>query len=306
MAQLAQPAVVVTADIGAPRSGARLLVAAPGALTCGPAVAVRCAMSARGLARRAPLMRGRAMLRAARGFAACDVAPAVLTVVRHMASWPVSCAADRARLESVPVGLSCGAVGGLFKASMDTYHVRAVQASASGPGRYGGAVIVRSAAKASVTVVESVAACGRKPFLLADWAQLPPAWLEVEVEASGFVGRSLAALDILRGASVARSDDDGAILIGGNAVVGDDGRLLTVPSLAEAQEWAAGSTEALALLVGYAVGYVGAQRSAKLDASRKATRVVVAKVGERINAGLLGRGQARALQADLDWRQMRL
>lgn len=142
--------------------------------------------------------------------------------------------------------------------------------------------------------------------MLADWAELPPAWLEVEVDASGFVGRSLAALACLRGASVAWRDDDGAILIGGNALIGDDGRLISVSSLADAQAWAAASTEALALIVGYAVGYVGAQRSAKLESSRKATRNVVVKVGERINGGTMGLGQARALQADLDWRQVRL
>lgn len=304
MAQLAQPAVVVGADMGAPRRGARLLSVLPG-LACGPVVDVGVVLSARSAARRVALMRGRAMLGASRGFAACDVAPAIMTLGRRASSWAVPCAAERARLENLPVGMACGAVGGVFKVGMDTYHVHAVPALVGGPGRYAGAMMVRSAASASAAAMSAVA-CGRKPFILADWAQLPPAWLEVEVEASGFVGRSLAALDILRGASVARRDGDGAILIGGNAVIADDGRLLTVPSLAEAQEWAAGATESLALLVGYAVGYVGAQRSAKMDASRKATRVVVAKVGDRINGGLLGRGQARALQADLDWRQSRL
>lgn len=282
------------------------MLAVVGGLACGPVVAVGCSMSVKSAGRRASLIRGRALLSASRGFAACDVAPAVLTMGRRASSWAVPCAAGRARLENLPLGLACGAAGGVFKAGMATYHVQAVQALAGGPGRCGGAMTVRSAAGAGAVVVASVVACGRMPFLLAEWASLPPAWSGVYIAMEGFVGRSLAALDILRGASVARRDDDGAIMIGGNAVIADDGRLLVVPSLAEAQEWAAGATESLALLVGYAVGYVGAQRSAKLDASRKTTRVVVAKVGDRINGGSLGRGQARALQADLDWRQRRL
>ena len=148
--------------------------------------------------------------------------------------------------------------------------------------------------------------CGRSAWALESWADLPGPWASVVVPDVGYVGRSLAALDWLRGAAVEWQEATGRVLVAGRVVIGDDGRPVLVVSSALALGVVVRAAAAIESAIGAAVGLVGSDRGKRMDAVRKGQRGTVAKGARWVGHASLSPGQSRALQAEFNWRERRL
>jgi len=168
----------------------------------------------------------------------------------------------------------------------------------------GGAV--RAAAMVSSVTVGQPSACGRFDRLLEGWSALPAPWEDVAVPAVGYVGRSLAALAVLRGAEVVWSSSDGRVSVGGLVLIADSGQPALAASAAAADAEVVRACKALVVAIGISAGYAGEERRRQQEASRAAHRRIVAKVARWVGDQSLSVGQSRALQAELRFREARL
>lgn len=154
--------------------------------------------------------------------------------------------------------------------------------------------------------VSTSRAAGRVARLLEIWDTLPAPWAAVVVPQVGFVGRSLAALEYLRGAAVAWDAASGAVSVGGQVVVGDDGGTVRASSVEGAAAVIARQCESLAVVVGVAIAHRGELRQAKADRLRKSARIAVGKAARALARGGIEANRARALRAELLWRESRI
>jgi len=154
--------------------------------------------------------------------------------------------------------------------------------------------------------VSASRAAGRVARLLEVWDTLPAPWAAVVVPQVGFVGRSLAALEYLRGAAVGWDAASGAVSVGGQVVVGDDGGTVRAASVEGAAAVIARQCESLAVVVGVAIAHRGEVRQAKADRLRKSARIAVGKAAKALARGGIEANRARALQAELLWRESRI
>lgn len=148
--------------------------------------------------------------------------------------------------------------------------------------------------------------CGRVSWSLESWADLPGPWASVVVPAVGYVGRSLAVLAMLRGASVEWQEASGRVLVGGQVLIGDDGRPVLVGSDQLAMSVVLKGADALESAIGAATTMIGVYREDRMNAIRRGQRGTVAKAARWVGHASLSAGQSRALQAELAWRERRL
>lgn len=148
--------------------------------------------------------------------------------------------------------------------------------------------------------------CGRVSWSLESWADLPGPWASVVVPAVGYVGRSLAVLAMLRGESVEWHGASGRVLVGGQILIGDDGRPVLVGSDALALSVVLKGSDALESAIGAAATRSGVDRETRMNAIRKGQRGTVVKGARWVGHASLSVGQSRALQAELAWRERRL
>ena len=148
--------------------------------------------------------------------------------------------------------------------------------------------------------------CGRVSWALESWGDLPGPWAAVVVPAVGYVGRSMAVLAMLRGASVEWQGASGRVLVGGQILIGDDGRPVLVGSDALALSVVLKGADALESAIGAAATRSGVDREKRMNAIRKGQRGTVVKGARWVGHASLSPGQSRALQAEFNWRERRL
>lgn len=165
--------------------------------------------------------------------------------------------------------------------------------------------VARRAARASA-VLPAVWPCGRFDRALEAWAELPAAWQAMVVPEVGYIGRSLAALQYLRGDAVVWVPASGLVEVGGRVLIGDDGRGFVVGSYEQALAAVVRSCGTLAASIGVSACYVGADRVTRQNAIRRAHREAVKKAAARVGHPSLSRNQSVALQTELRWRESRL
>lgn len=195
----------------------------------------------------------------------------------------LSAGAMRARMAAAKCRIRGSAIGGLLKSERVRVRARAVWPSVGGPRD-----------------------CGRSAWGLESWSDLPGPWASVVVPDVGYVGRSLAALDWLRGASVEWQESTGRVLVAGRVVIGDDGLPVLVDSSAVAMSVIVRGAAAIEAAIGVAAGYSGEERERRMNAIRKGQRGTVTKAAKWIGHASLSAGQSRALQAEFNWRERRL
>jgi hypothetical protein len=167
------------------------------------------------------------------------------------------------------------------------------------------AASVRQRAAGRRLEVSNAPAGARVQRLLEGWQELPAAWAAVQIGSGGFVGRSLAALAYLRGAAVSWDSASRAVSVGGQVVIGDNGRTVTAASLAGAVLVVDRQCEALAAIVGAAACLRGELRQVRADTARRAARVAVGKASRALAAGGIEAARAAALRDELAWREVR-
>jgi len=147
----------------------------------------------------------------------------------------------------------------------------------------GGGVRLRMPCRA--LQVSTCRASGRVSRLLESWNDLPAPWAAFVVPQVGFVGRSLAALEYLRGAVVGWDAASGAVLVGGQVVIGDDGGTVRVASVDGAAAVVARQCDSLAVVVGVAIAHRGELRQSKADRLRQSARIAVGKASRALARG---------------------
>lgn len=182
------------------------------------------------------------------------------------------------------------------------------QIRAAGVGGLHLARSLRSARRAALAsaVLPAVGSCGRFDRALEAWAELPAAWQALVVPEVGYIGRSLAALQYLRGDAVVWVPASGLVEVGGRVLIGDDGRGFVVGSYEQALAAVVRSCGTLAASIGVSACYVGSDRVTRQNAIRRAHRESVKKAAARVGHKSLSRNQSVALQAELLWRESRL
>ena len=211
-----------------------------------------------------------------RGGVSVRVAPGAVRV-------SLSAGAMRARMAAARCGIRGAAIGGLRQSARVRVRAMAVWPGVGGPRD-----------------------CGRSAWALESWAELPGPWASVVVPDVGYVGRSLASLDWLRGASVEWQESTGRVLVAGRVVIGDDGLPVLVDSSAVAMSVIVRGAAAIEAAIGVAAGYSGDERERRMNAIRKGQRGTVTKAAKWIGHPSLSVGQSRALQAEFNWRERRL
>jgi len=178
-----------------------------------------------------------------------------------------------------------------------------------------GAVLVESVRRAVRVLAGPVGArasvgsprdCGRVSWALESWGDLPGPWASVVVPAVGYVGRSLAVLEVLRGAAVEWQDASGRVLVGGQVLIGDDGRPVLVGSDQIAVSVVMRAADALESAIGAASCEVGTERVKRMNSIRRGQRGAIAKAAKWVGHASISVQQSRALQAELAWRERRL
>ena len=195
-------------------------------------------------------------------------------------------------------------VGGAMPARMGA--ARAAMRGFVRAGAVRRAVRVRAGPVGAWPAVGSPRDCGRVSWALESWGDLPGPWAAVVVPAVGYVGRSMAVLAMLRGESVEWHGASGRVLVGGQILIGDDGRPVLVGSDALALSVVLKGADALESAIGAAVTLAGVDREKRMNAIRKGQRGTVAKAARWVGHASLSVGQSRALQAELAWRERRL
>ena len=222
-----------------------------------------------------------------------------------------------ARVERLAVSVLARVARVLFKATARAAGARATARRSGLPivpavgrrlavstSRRAGGVRVRMPGRA--LQISASRAAGRVARLLEAWDTLPAPWASVVVPQVGFVGRSLAALEYLRGEALAWDSASGAVSVGGQVVVGDDGGTVRAASVEGAAAVIARQCETLAVVVGVAIAHRGEARQAKADLLRKSARIAVGKAARALARGGIEANRARALQAELLWRESRI
>lgn len=189
----------------------------------------------------------------------------------------------RARVAAAKYSIRGAAIGGLLKSERVRVRARAVWPSVGGPRD-----------------------CGRSAWGLESWSDLPGPWASVVVPDVGYVGRSLAALDWLRGASVEWQESTGRVLVDGRIVIGDNGLPVLVNAFDVAMHVIIRGASAIEAAIGVAAGYSGAERERRMNAIRRGHQGAVAKAAKWVGHASLSSGQSRALQAEFNWRERRL
>lgn len=202
------------------------------------------------------------------------------------------------------VALACGRRVGVERGGLFVMGWPGVWSACSSSSRAAG-VRVQAVVNGSLAV-SGLLACGRFDRLLAGWSELPSPWAVIDIPEVGYVGTSLAALAVLRGAAVSWSSSDGTVRVGGQIVIGDSGAPVLAASDAAAGRLIVRASQALVKAIGISAGLAGGERQKQQEGVRAAHARRAKKAGARVGADDLSPEQSRALQAELKWRESRL
>jgi len=141
--------------------------------------------------------------------------------------------------------------------------------------------------------------------LLQEWSDLPEPWQGVAVPVVGFVGRSLSALEVARGAAVGWRQSDGALMVGGQVVLAGTGKAARFADAEQAARYLVKQLEELAEIAGAAACLRGDARRDYLGKRRSSARILIEKYAKGVLSEGLEAGKAAALRAELNWLEKR-